>query len=112
MTGVAVPTPEEGRGGASSRSDNVKATMNLQQRIRIRAYEIWEREGRPEDHHLAHWQQAVREIAAEEAGGEDRIRLHEVVDSLDDPDANRSADGLPPESPLAGLGQPKLSSVT
>src|SRR3954465_4557477 len=109
MTGAAVQIPEDGHGGVSSRSDNLKAKMNLEQRVRIRAYEIWEREGRPEDRHLAHWQQAVREIAAEEAGDEDRVRLHEIMASLDDPGANRGADGLPPESPLAGLGQPKLS---
>ena len=36
-------------------------------RIRDRAYQIWLREGRRHGHHEAHWQQAVREIEAEEA---------------------------------------------
>lgn len=31
-------------------------------RIRQRAYEIWEREGRPEGRHAEHWDRACREI--------------------------------------------------
>lgn len=44
-----------------------------EERIRSRAYEIWEREGRPEGRHREHWQQAASEVEAEEgqgAGGE------------------------------------------
>lgn len=33
-------------------------------RIRQRAYEIWEREGRPQGEDLRHWLQAFQEIAA------------------------------------------------
>lgn len=36
-------------------------------RIRDRAYQIWLSEGRRHGHDEAHWQQAVREIEAEEA---------------------------------------------
>jgi len=36
-------------------------------RVRARAYELWERDGRPDNRHLAHWAQAVREIAEEDA---------------------------------------------
>ncbi len=36
-------------------------------RIRSRAYELWERNGRPEHRHAEHWEQAVREIAEEDA---------------------------------------------
>ena len=39
--------------------------MQDQDRIRQRAHEIWEREGRPEGHHDEHWAQASQEIAAE-----------------------------------------------
>lgn len=35
-------------------------------RIRARALALWEREGRPEGRHLAHWEQATREIAEED----------------------------------------------
>src|ERR1700719_1432722 len=34
-------------------------------RVRTRAYEIWEREGRPHDRHQEHWRQAESEIANE-----------------------------------------------
>jgi len=34
--------------------------------IRQRAYEIWEREGRPECQERRHWEQASREIAEHE----------------------------------------------
>ena len=35
--------------------------------IRERAYEIWEREGRPEGRDAEHWRQAAAELAAGEA---------------------------------------------
>lgn len=37
-----------------------------EERIRRRAHEIWEREGRPEGQQEDHWAQACREIAADE----------------------------------------------
>ena len=37
-------------------------------RIRQRAHEIWEQEGRPEGAHERHWRQAESEVAAAEAG--------------------------------------------
>jgi hypothetical protein len=36
---------------------------NIAERVRQRAYEIWEREGRPEGREQEHWEQAEREIA-------------------------------------------------
>jgi hypothetical protein len=44
------------------------------QRIRERAYQIWEQEGRPEDRETEHWLQAERELHEgldAEAGGAD-----------------------------------------
>jgi hypothetical protein len=41
-----------------------------EERIRTRAHEIWEREGRPEGDHERHWQQAMREIEEEDAVGQ------------------------------------------
>ena len=41
--------------------------MTRDDRIRIRAYEIWQREGRPEGRHEQHWVEATREIDEEEA---------------------------------------------
>lgn len=39
--------------------------MSGDDRIRQRAHEIWEREGKPEGRHAEHWAQARREIEAE-----------------------------------------------
>lgn len=41
-----------------------------EERIRRRAYEIWEREGRPDGEHERHWQQAEKELEGEEGNGE------------------------------------------
>jgi hypothetical protein len=41
---------------------------NEDHKVRARAYDIWEREGRPDGRHDDHWRQAQRELAAEEAG--------------------------------------------
>jgi hypothetical protein len=43
--------------------------MQDEERIRQRAHEIWEREGRPEGRHEEHWAQAIREITEEGSGG-------------------------------------------
>ena len=40
-----------------------------QKRIEQRAHDIWVAEGRPHGKHDEHWHRAVREIAAEGAGG-------------------------------------------
>ncbi|WP_250516819.1 DUF2934 domain-containing protein [Caballeronia sp. INDeC2] len=41
-----------------------------QDRIRRRAYEIWEREGSPEGRAEEFWEQAIASISAEDAQGE------------------------------------------
>ncbi len=41
---------------------------NEDHKVRARAYDIWEREGRPEGRHDEHWRQAVQELADEAAG--------------------------------------------
>jgi hypothetical protein len=38
-----------------------------EQRIRERAYQIWEREGKPQGRDAQHWQQAAAEVEAEAA---------------------------------------------
>ena len=44
-----------------------RAKLSTEERVKARAHEIWEREGRPHGRHLAHWQQAEAEIAGEDA---------------------------------------------
>ena len=38
------------------------------ERIRVRAHELWEREGRPDGKEQDHWLEASRQIEAEESG--------------------------------------------
>lgn len=42
---------------------------DMKQRIRERAYELWEREGRPHGRHLDHWVQAEGEARLGKIGG-------------------------------------------
>ena len=44
--------------------------QDREERVRMRAYEIWEREGRQEGSHEAHWQQAEQEELRDENPGE------------------------------------------
>lgn len=48
------------------------ATIDEEDRIRARAYAIWEEEGWPDGRHLEHWERACREIEREnrEAGAD------------------------------------------
>ena len=41
--------------------------MDILWRIRKRAYQLWEQQGRPEGRHLDHWLQAEHELVAENA---------------------------------------------
>lgn len=51
-----------------------------EERIRERAYEIWERDGRPEGKAVEHWLRAEAEVAADEQGLEAELKLeHEGV---------------------------------
>lgn len=50
---------------APDAADRLKADMD--DRIRRRAYELWEAEGRPQGREAEHWSRAERELA--EAGG-------------------------------------------
>jgi Protein of unknown function (DUF2934) len=43
-------------------------------RIQERAYEIWEKAGRPEGKAVEHWLRAEAEIAAEERGLEEELK--------------------------------------
>lgn len=46
-----------------------------QEKVRTRAYAIWESEGRPEGKHLDHWLQAEQEILTE-SSTKSRTRNH------------------------------------
>ncbi|WP_411755786.1 DUF2934 domain-containing protein [Sinorhizobium meliloti] len=42
----------------------------MEERIRRRAYEIWERDGRPDGEHDRHWHQAEKELEGERGASE------------------------------------------
>ena len=44
---------------------------DIEERVRRRAYEIWERTGRPSGCEEQHWAQAIQEVAAEDGASED-----------------------------------------
>jgi hypothetical protein len=46
-----------------------------EQKIRERAYEIWERAGHPEGRSVEHWQQAEAEIVTEEQEFKEEVEL-------------------------------------
>ena len=55
---IAAPKAKVASTGGARRNGS-----DLGERIRQRAYEIWEREGRPEGREQEHWEQAEREVA-------------------------------------------------
>jgi len=81
-------------------------------RIRKRAYEIWEREGRPHGRHEHHWHAAMREIEDSDgpasgehppAGGLDAEQPHSNADArLSDTPA-----ATVPDKPTKGAARPK-----
>jgi hypothetical protein len=52
--------------------------MTRDDRIRIRAYEIWQREGRPDGRHEDHWVEATREIDEEDAAEQQSVEVREA----------------------------------
>ncbi|HVS43662.1 MAG TPA: DUF2934 domain-containing protein [Candidatus Dormibacteraeota bacterium] len=51
----------------------------IEERIRTRAYELWEGEGRPEGREVDHWLRAAQEVAAEEDRPATRARKPRTV---------------------------------
>lgn len=61
--------------------------MNDNELIRLRAYEIWVREGQPEGHELEHWLQARREILGTPAEQRDENQERAAVKDETPPDS-------------------------
>ena len=53
--------------------------IGLEERVRTRAYKIWEREGSLDGGAEQHWLGAEEELRAEEAGLGKDIRTHEIL---------------------------------
>jgi hypothetical protein len=50
-------------------------SLRHEERIKERAYQIWERAGRPEGKSVEHWLQAQAEIAADEQELSEELKL-------------------------------------
>lgn len=44
---------------------NAKETSTSEDDVRVRAYSLWEKDGKPEGQHLEHWRRAAEEIGEE-----------------------------------------------
>jgi hypothetical protein len=112
------PGKRETVGAGAKNPDDPKPQQNAagdveadrQDRIRRRAYQIWEEEGWPEGRQVEHWTRAERE-AAESAGpgpeprtGEDRSRAVAPPKSRKRPGAAAKLGGAP-SAPAAGKGR-------
>jgi hypothetical protein len=58
---------------------------DLYERIQLRAYEIWENEGRPEGAAVRHWEQATDDLA----GDDEHETLQDLIDEDDFEDEER-----------------------
>ncbi|WP_322030276.1 DUF2934 domain-containing protein [Paraburkholderia sp. J76] len=56
--------------GGTTRVEPASAENDREQRIRQRAYELWEKAGAPDDHTDEYWHQAEAEIAGGNSGEE------------------------------------------
>jgi hypothetical protein len=65
--------------GAAGVWERADMANDKQEKIRRRAYEIWESEGRPEGAHLRHWLQAKEELSE----GEEHETLQDLLDGDD-----------------------------
>jgi hypothetical protein len=74
------------------------------QRIRERAYELWEREGRPHGRHVDHWVQAERESGGEGAEGLGRPGEGDAGLFGEEPGARERAPGQPTGGAERGFG--------
>ncbi|MGM4986151.1 DUF2934 domain-containing protein [Rhizobium sp. 11_C7_N12_5] len=52
--------------------------QDLHTRIKARAHQLWESEGRPDGREAEHWDQAQRELADEDGSGADPSRKAEI----------------------------------
>ena len=76
---------------------------DLEQRIRERAYEIWENEGCPEGRGDEHWQQACAEYRDAQAEAEAQAGVQAGADA-GPTDASQSPWGGEADSPTGGGG--------
>jgi hypothetical protein len=74
--------------------------------IERRAYQIWERDGRPEGRAKEHWRQAEQELAGERSGEEPPLPEHYAPGEVGGPGEPQADTGLPEALAQAGEGVP------
>lgn len=75
--------------------------------IERRAYEIWERNGRPEGREEEHWRQAEQELAGEQGGEEPPLPEHYAPGEVQSPGEPEADTSLPEGLGQAGEGVPE-----
>ena len=88
-------------------------------RISKRAYEIWEREGRPQGRHEHHWHAALREIGEEGSDGGAVSGGQPMGDGPDAEQPHSNADArlsdspaaIVPDAPATGAARPKRTRM-
>jgi hypothetical protein len=73
---------------------------DVEERVRRRAYRIWEEEGCPEGRELVHWDMAAELVAIEDS---QNVIRKPVNRSLEDPAI--AADEIEPAAPVSALGE-------
>jgi len=82
-----------------------------EEKIRRRAYAIWESEGRPEGREWDHWVQAAREIEAEEGGhaGDEGAEIPPMPEDFPQAEENSSGRSRRGRSKAAAASTPATS---
>jgi hypothetical protein len=78
--------------------------MNHDERVKARAYERWEQEGRPDGRADDHWLQAEREVLANEEGLHQGISNHPVQEEV------ARQEQLPPRGKRKDAGEERGNS--
>lgn len=66
-------------------------TEDQNEAVRVRAYELWQSDGRPDGRHETHWHQALAELGLVPPFDEDRAAIAAQARAWED-DADRSQD--------------------
>lgn len=69
--------------------------MDKEELIRKRAYELWERAGRPEGDGFEHWFQALEEVQSAKIDGVEVLANAAVLGESDDPSGTAGAKRTP-----------------
>ena len=75
-----------------------------EQRIRERAYALWQREGRPDGREREHWQTATREIDSESGSGSDAAGTTPAAGAPAPGGSPRAGEGGTGDRAIAGEG--------